>query len=183
MALALTRSRAEEHPVARRDCTTTSQLLGQMQELWRGGHKAVYCTKGKPATEAIGRRRDTGGVNRSATTSTVSSELLEPRVSHLRKAANVSNESWLKLQRTSAAYSNSLGVEAVNGTVGSLFYEEVNMAGVPVKGLIDTGSGATIISFEMFKKIGKIGDIPSSSLYPVDLILQDYNRNPISLGA
>ena len=57
------------------------------------------------------------------------------------------------------------------------------MAGVPVKGLIDTGSGATIISFEMFKKIGKTANIPSSSLYPVDLILRDYNRNPISLGA
>ena len=35
----------------------------------------------------------------------------------------------------------------------------------------------------MFRKIGKTTHIASSSLYPVDLILQDYNRNPISLGA
>ena len=57
------------------------------------------------------------------------------------------------------------------------------MAGVPVKGLIDTGSEATIISFELFKKIGKTANIPSSSLSPTDLILQDYNRNPIPMGA
>ena len=57
------------------------------------------------------------------------------------------------------------------------------MAGVPVKGLIDTGSGATILSFGLFKRIGKVANIPSSSLYPVGLILRDYNRNPIPMGA
>ena len=85
-----------------------------------------------------------------------------------------------QLQRTSAAYEDSL---KVNGVIGPLFHEEVNMAGVPVKGLIDKGPGATITSFETFKRIGKTANIPSSSLYSVDLVLRDYNRNPIPMGA
>ena len=59
----------------------------------------------------------------------------------------------------------------MKGAVGPLFHGEVNMAGIPVQGLVDTGSGAIIISFEMFKKVGKEANILSSSLHPSDLIL------------
>ncbi len=89
----------------------------------------------------------------------------------------------VELQRMSTAYRGYLEVDAVSGAVGSLFYSEVKVAGQPVRALIDTGSSATILSFDLFKKIGKVANIPPHSLLPVDMLLRDYSGRLIPIGA
>ena len=120
-------------------------FLGKWRNCGAVGHKVRYCTKDQPPTEAIGQQRDRR-TNRSVTTSTVSTE--EPQDESLEEHCHRLQQelAQTELQRMSAAYDDFLKVEAVNGAVGLLFHREMNMAGVPVKGLIDTGSGATIIS-------------------------------------
>ncbi len=89
----------------------------------------------------------------------------------------------VELQRMLTAYPGYLEVDAVSGAVGPLFYSEVKVAGQPVRALIDTGSSATILSFDLFKKIGKVANIPPHSLLSVDMLLRDYSRRLIPIGA
>jgi len=75
--------------------------------------------------------------------------------------------------------------KAVAGSLGPLYYADVRVAGTPVKALIDTGSPATILSFELFKTTGKAANISSDSLLPVDgdVALKDYSQRTIPIGA
>jgi len=59
-------------------------------------------------------------------------------------------------------------VQAV-GAVGPLCYTTVEVAGQEVEAMVDTGSSATILSFELFKKIGKSANIPVTALSKPDI--------------
>ena len=49
--------------------------------------------------------------------------------------------------------------------------------------MVDKGSSATILSFDLFKRIGKKANIPVSALSAPDVVLRDYNQRPIPIGA
>ena len=68
----------------------------------------------------------------------------------------------------------------ITGSVGPLYYAHVKVCGQPVEALVDLGSSATIMSFDVFRVIGrKVGDV----LQLPDVILRDYNQRPIRVGA
>ena len=50
-------------------------------------------------------------------------------------------------------------------------------------GMIDPGSSATIISFDLFKKVGGKARIPSCALEVPNVTLRDYSHNPNPIGA
>ena len=51
-------------------------------------------------------------------------------------------------------YRSSSGVDKVNGALGPLYFANVTIEGTPVDGMVDPGLSATIISFDLFEKIG-----------------------------
>ena len=68
----------------------------------------------------------------------------------------------------------------ITGSVGPLYYAHVKVCGQPVEAVVDLGSSATIMSFDVFRVIGrKVGDV----LQLPDVILRDYNQRPIRVGA
>ena len=46
--------------------------------------------------------------------------------------------------------------------------------------MVDPGSSAIIMSFDLFKKIGNKGGVPIEALKPPDLVLRDYSQRPIA---
>ena len=59
----------------------------------------------------------------------------------------------------------------------------VEVAGQEVEAIVDTGLSATILSFELFKKIGKSANIPVTALSKPDIVQRDYNKRSIPVGA
>ena len=80
-------------------------------------------------------------------------------------------------------YDASVVVDQVVGAVGPLCYATVEIVGQTVDAMVDTGSSATILSFELFKRIWKNAKIPTSALSKPDVILRDYNKRPVLVGA
>ena len=78
-------------------------------------------------------------------------------------------------------YHSSAGVDEVTGALGPLYFVKVTMEGAPVDGMIDPELSATIISFDLFKKVGREARIPSSALEVSHVTLRDYSQNPIFL--
>ena len=74
-------------------------------------------------------------------------------------------------------------VDQVVGAVGPLCYATVEIARQTVDAMVDTGSSATILSFQLFKRIGNIAKIPTAALSKPDVILRDYNKRPILVEA
>ena len=64
----------------------------------------------------------------------------------------------------SGDYCPSTGVDTVSGALGPLYYATVVLGGEPVEALIDPGSSVTIVSFDLFKKIGRATGIPQDAL-------------------
>ena len=58
------------------------------------------------------------------------------------------------------------------GAVGPLYYVTVSIASEPVEAMVDIGSSATILSFELFKPIGKKANIPVSALCATEVVLR-----------
>ena len=61
-------------------------------------------------------------------------------------------------------YRSSERVDEVTEGLGPLYFAKVTIEGTPVDGMIDPGSSATIISFDLFKKVGREAHIPSNAL-------------------
>ena len=80
-------------------------------------------------------------------------------------------------------YCSSAGVDEVTGALGPLYFAKVTIEGTPVDDMIDPGSSATIISFDLFKKVGRKARIPSRALEVPHVTLRDYIQNPIPIGA
>ena len=85
----------------------------------------------------------------------------------------------------SKSYSSSAAVDAVTGSLSPLYYATVTISGSPVEGMVDPGSSATIMSFNLFRTIGQKAGIPKEALKPLDsgLVLCDYSQRPIPIGA
>ena len=83
----------------------------------------------------------------------------------------------------SVEYGRAAKVDAVSGPVGPLYFTNVEIAGVPVQAMVDPGSSATILSFELFKLIGKQAKIPSEALRPPTIALKDYSQRAMPIGA
>ena len=91
---------------------------------------------------------------------TPSRETLENHCQRLRQ--EWFNAEFLLL---SQGYEGKANVDKVAGAVGPLYYCTVNIAGEPVKAMVDTGSSATILSWEVFQAIGRKNKVPVSALY------------------
>ena len=76
----------------------------------------------------------------------------------------------------SQGYAAKGDIDQVAGALGPLYYVTVSIAGEPVEAM---GSSATILSFELFKRIGKKANIPDAP----DVVLRDYSQRPIPVGA
>ena len=105
---------------------------------------------------------------------TTSQEILDDKCERLQKE-------WVNAEFThlSQGYNTVGEDDPVEGAVGPLYYGTVNISSEPVEALVDTGSSATILSFELFKQIGHKANVPASALSPPDVVLRDYNQWPI----
>ena len=144
------------------------------------GHLARDCRKRqqKP-TEATGGGGSGG--SRSGTSSAVTAERSEIPSDHCQRL----QQEWVdaEFSRLSCVYSPEATVDAVKGALGPLFYATVSIAGTSVESLVDPGSSATIMSFELFKKIGAKAGIPREALQKPNITLRDYSRRPIPIFA
>ena len=59
----------------------------------------------------------------------------------------------------------------------------VNIAGKPIKAMVDTGSSVTILSWDVFQAIGREAQVPASAVYKPEVTLRDYSQRPILVGA
>ena len=82
----------------------------------------------------------------------------------------------------SATYRATGDVDMVSGSLGPLYYAQVTIEGSTVEALVDPGSSATILSFDMFRKIGKAAGIPGEALKIPEVVLRDYSQRPIPIG-
>ena len=88
-----------------------------------------------------------------------------------------------QLRNTSSLYRSSTRVDQVTRAVGPLYFAHVDVEGTLVDCMIDLGSSATIISFDLSKEIRGKARISSSELKMPDVTLRDYSHNPIPIGA
>ena len=58
-----------------------------------------------------------------------------------------------------------------------------------MKAMVDTGSSATILSWDVFQAIGRKAQVPASALYKPEVTLRDYtvlqdmpDQNPVFWG-
>lgn len=138
---------------------------------------AKDCPLKKPNSEATGKRPGSGSTN-SGSVSAMKAECLEDRCQRLR-------HEWMEAEfsRLSQAYIPQAEVDTVKGALGPLYYATVMICGVPVEAMIDPGSSASIMSFELFKQIGLKAGIPKEALKPPEVSLRDYSQRPIPVGA
>ena len=78
-------------------------------------------------------------------------------------------------QKMGQEYQSFTGVDKVTGALRPLFYAKLDNEGMPVEGMFDPGSSATIISFALFQEIGKQAKLPSEVLKRPTVVLQDYS--------
>lgn len=88
-----------------------------------------------------------------------------------------------EFDRLAQAYEATVEVDTVTTSAGALYYCEVKIKGKPVDALVDTGSAATVLSFDAFKALGSKAKIPVSALSHPDVTLRDYSQRPIPIGA
>ena len=82
----------------------------------------------------------------------------------------------LEFQHLIDLYGGTNNVSADTDPIGPLYYAKVDIEGSPVEALVDPGSAATLISFNLFKQIGRKTNIPSSVLSKPAVSLRDYNQ-------
>ena len=118
------------------------------------------CPEHKPPSETPGKVRASQRATSSAVSAAHSHETLEDRCQRLR-------QEWFGAEflLLSQRYEGKVNVDKVAGAVGLLYYCTVNIAGEPVKAMVDTGSSATILSWDVFQAIGRKAQVPASALY------------------
>ena len=164
---------------------------GRCRKCSASGHKMKDCPQKDSPSETPVRVSTTSAVtaSQSAQPQPQDEETMDQRCQRLRQEL-----AEAELQRMTAAYNDEVHVgavtatnctKAVAGSVGPLYYADVKVAAIPGRALIDTGSPATIMSFKLFKSMGKAANISSNSLLPVDpgFMLKDYSQRTIPIGA
>ena len=140
------------------------------------GHKQRDCYARRRPTEASGKGNTTG--HSSAITSDTM-ELLSDRCHRLQKEwADAEFQRMTTIYRSKNRNGNGI-TDTVTGALGPLYYAEVKIAGVPVEALLDAGSSASILSFDLFQKIGHAAGITIDALKPPTATLRDYSQRPI----
>ena len=89
----------------------------------------------------------------------------------------------LEFDHISKLYGGANNVSAVTSSIGPLYYANVDIEGLPVEALVDPGSAATLVSFNLFQKIGKNANLPPTVLSKPSVTLRDYNQHVIPIGA
>ena len=84
-----------------------------------------------------------------------------------------------EFQRLTQAYTHG-SVTQVTGALGPLYYAPITIAGEVVDALVDP---ASIMSFNTFKRIGPKAGIEKDDLRLPDVVLRNYSRQPIAIGA
>ena len=140
------------------------------------GHTARECPLKKAATKARG-----GGGTHSGSNSAVTVARSEDPGDYCQRL----RQEWVdaEFSRLAGAYCPEASVDTVDGALGPLFYATVVVAGTPVDALMDPGSSATIMSFELFKKVGTKAGIPREALQKPKVMLREYSRRPILVFA
>ena len=148
---------------------------GKCFECQSTAHKWRDCPLWK-VTETPGQVR--GANNAAITTSQSSTESLDEKCQRLQ-------QEWVNAEfaRMSCSYKAHITVDQIAGAVGPLCYADVEIEGQEVEAMVDTGSSATIISFALFKRLGKSAGVPAAALSRPDVVLHDYNGKPIPVGA
>ena len=125
-------------------------------------HRARECPQRRPPSETPGKP-----ATRLLVIASGSSESLDAKCARLHEELAVAEH-----QRLLSSY-----------VASALYYAKVEAEGTMVSAMIDPGSSATIVSFEQLKEIGRCAGISVKALKLPDLVLRDYNQQPIPVGA
>ena len=166
--------------ISKRDClefTITLYFLGKRRNCGATGHKARHCLKVSPPTDA----------DRSTTTSTVAienpqKESLEERCHRLQ---NISNERMVASDPVSTRPFTGMPAMFTSShheIRGQLLLSRSQLPGSRCRQLMFSAAllEPTVVRWSVRKLIFSL---VRTSLHPVDVILRDYNRNPIPMGA
>ena len=129
------------------------------------GHFARQCPLAKKhASEASG-----GGGTSSGTSSAD-----EPENPIGDQCQRLQHE-WVDAEFSQLAevYSQGASVDTVSGALGPLYYATVSIAGSSVDALVDPGLSATIMSFDLFRMVGKGAGIPRKVMRKPEITLQE----------
>ena len=162
--------------------SSNSSRYPRCRECGSTRHKQRDCPQRRPPSETPARENTRSGSSSAVKAARVTrgEESLDDQC---RRLADQLAEA--EYQRMSKSYSSNAAVDAVTGSLGPLYYATVTVGGVPVEGMVDPGSSATIMSFNLFQKIGRRAGILKEALKPLDsgLVLRDYSQRPIPIGA
>ena len=137
------------------------------------GHKQSNCPLARPPKEATGNGRTTNAVTSTPSYANISNQQEPPLVNQPQPAD-------AELMHMLLLYQSA---EITSGAVGPLYYATVTVESTSVRALVDLGSSATIMSFQLFCKIGQAVHMPASALQKPDIQLRDYSQQPITVGA
>ena len=162
--------------------SSNSSRFPRCRECGSTRHKQRDCPQRRPPSETPARENTRSGSSSAVKAARVTrgEESLDDQC---RRLADQLAEA--EYQRMSKSYSSNAAVDAVTGSLGPLYYATVTVGGTPVEGMVDPGSSATIMSFNLFQKIGRRAGILKEALKPLDsgLVLRDYSQRPIPIGA
>ena len=151
-------------------------------------HLLKDCPMRRPTSEAPGRvapRTSSSGVTgqvarSSCNATTTHGGTTESQESNDERCQRLYDQ-WAESEL--ARLQRAIDVDQVTGAVGPLYYCQISVFGQPVKALVDSGSSATVMPFDLYRGIAKKAGIASDALTKPDVILRDYNRRPIRIGA
>ena len=152
-------------------------------------HLLKDCPMRRPTSEAPGRvaptrtstSDSTGPMKKSSCNATTTHGGTAERQKDDNEHCQHLYDQWAELEL--ARLQQAIDVDQVTGAVGPLYYCQISAFGQPVKALVDTGSSATVMPFNLYRGIAKKAGIASDALTRPDVILRDYNRRPIRIGA
>ena len=83
---------------------------------------------------------------------------------------------WMEAEyeRMSGDYCPSTGVDMASGALGPLYCATVTLGEKPIEALINPGSSATIVSFDLFKRIGSRGAESTFAMVRHDCIKMEF---------